>query len=347
MKTRKYKIPLIKEMVLAIFLFFLPFIISIHKIFNENKTSSIDFFGFSINLDSYYYSDQAFVWFVLIELVPLIYLIIFYLKSKQHYKLFLLPTIWWICAINIRSYSRLIFELESLFVLSLAISFISLSPIVFLDRKFYFKLFKSKSFKKINWLNTKTLWLVVTFGSACFSKFVPKPMGELWDLGFIKIGSSGFPEVWILFYLVGLKLSIVIPLTIWFFEEQNWWRYALLSPILVTAFQLNTILQSDLEQIDVYEIWQILPLLMVVLILLIGLSKNAHNEYLIQGIYKKTTKAIENKLIQNKIEDFKALEQTKQSLFKFKNSPNIVELTELEKLKNSLEQQLKKVNKVN
>ncbi len=131
-------------------------------------------------------------------------------------------------------------------------------------------------------------------------------------------------------------------LSAWFLLEKNWWKYALLSPILITIYQLHTILFTNSEDIDVYEIIQALPLLGIVLIILLALSKNAKDVYLFKAIYQKSYSKLERVVKKRHHQKLQDLEEAKQELADYQSNTSKGKLEDLQGLKERLEKALRK-----
>lgn len=71
-----------------------------------------------------------------------------------------------------------------------------------------------------------------------------------------------------------MRLFILIPCVIWFLTSSNWWRYALLSPITISMYQLWEICKpSHNYQVDEVSLFYIFPAILVLTGFLVQLAK--------------------------------------------------------------------------
>ncbi|MBD0849415.1 hypothetical protein [Maribacter arenosus] len=114
------------------------------------------------------------------------------------------------------------------------------------------------------------------------------------ELFWFTIDSYGFHDVSLFIWFVGSKICILIPTIIWFITSHNWWRFAILSPIILTVYQLWEAVQST--RID--EIWfsQALPLIIIIIAFLLLISKTINYQSKILDIYNTIEGEIEQLL---------------------------------------------------
>ncbi|MCJ7466070.1 MAG: hypothetical protein MUO53_05170 [Maribacter sp.] len=98
------------------------------------------------------------------------------------------------------------------------------------------------------------------------------PEGETQSRFFgIPIKSYGFPDTSIFIWFICQKICILIPLCIWFIVSRTWWKYAILSPIILYTFQIWQTFQ-EVNIVDESENLKALPFMLIVVITLITLS---------------------------------------------------------------------------
>jgi len=185
-----------------------------------------------------------------------------------------------------------------------------------------------------------SILLLTTLLFSFLHEIVPLNENKIINFSLFEIDAHGFETIELLLWAISLKTVILIPMILWFLTEKKWWKYALLSPILLTIYQLRNILFVDSEYFDEFEILQALPLLGLVLIVLLALSKNAKEQYLFQAIYQKTYARFEQKALAKHRKKEEALAQAKAKLKALKTDPNKKDLAELLELKRQLEQKL-------
>ncbi|WP_394748734.1 hypothetical protein [Spongiimicrobium salis] len=118
------------------------------------------------------------------------------------------------------------------------------------------------------------------------------------DLYFICIESYGFPQVSIFMWYLGIKLASLIILFIWFSTSKDWWRYALLSPLIIFTFQLWRSTMDDNPNSSVDEIAYIkaLPTILLVVLALFIISRAVKYQSKILDVYENITQEIESLL---------------------------------------------------
>lgn len=87
------------------------------------------------------------------------------------------------------------------------------------------------------------------------------------------ISSHGFNDFSTFVWFICIKLGLLFPCIVWFFTSSNWWRYAVLSPIILTVYQLWEVLQSTGYEVDEVSLIYSLPAITIIAILLIFISK--------------------------------------------------------------------------
>jgi hypothetical protein len=70
---------------------------------------------------------------------------------------------------------------------------------------------------------------------------------------------------------MSVKFGVLIPLAIWFYTSKNWWRYALLSPIILYTYQLWEANQ-DIQHLDALGNLKAFPAIFSVVVVLVTLS---------------------------------------------------------------------------
>ncbi|MEM7487321.1 MAG: hypothetical protein AAF348_19100, partial [Bacteroidota bacterium] len=181
--------------------------------------------------------------------------------------------------------------------------------------------------------------------------FIGLPIFLKWLLGFsdpipeinffgLIITTDLFTDVSVFLWVLSLKLLLYVTLLLLFFTLRKWWRYSILAPILLTTFQIRTIIFPKSEVFDEYEVFESLPLLLIVLVVLLYLSKAAYYQSRLKGLYQTTVSQMEEhkkRLLGDKASQ---LHQKWKELAHFKSKDTNVNA--LKDLKNDLERELKK-----
>ena len=98
------------------------------------------------------------------------------------------------------------------------------------------------------------------------------PDSKEWDTVFGTIKASGFSNVQAYMHAVFTKLTFIMLTTIWFLTSKNWWKYAILVPLVMFLFQFIGVLNYELQYIDEFDFWYSLPIIAPILIFLIFVS---------------------------------------------------------------------------
>ncbi|WP_430908838.1 hypothetical protein [Maribacter sp. 2-571] len=61
----------------------------------------------------------------------------------------------------------------------------------------------------------------------------------VYSFGPFLFGSNGFPDFATFYWMCVSKITIFVPMAVWFVTCQHWWKYAILSPIMTYFFQLR------------------------------------------------------------------------------------------------------------
>ncbi|MFT4669140.1 MAG: hypothetical protein ACI9M9_000062 [Flavobacteriaceae bacterium] len=98
------------------------------------------------------------------------------------------------------------------------------------------------------------------------------PDAKEWDTIFGTIRASGFSNVQTYMHAVFTKFTFILLTTIWFLTSKNWWKYAILVPLVMFLFQFIGVLNYELQYIDEVDFWYSLPIILPILIFLIYIS---------------------------------------------------------------------------
>tara|TARA_R110000772_G_scaffold33423_2_gene81393 strand:+ start:178 stop:693 length:516 start_codon:yes stop_codon:yes gene_type:complete len=98
------------------------------------------------------------------------------------------------------------------------------------------------------------------------------PDAKEWDTVFGTLRSSGFNNVQTYMHAVFTKFTFIMLTTIWFLTSNNWWKYAILVPLVMFLFQFIGVLNFELQYIDEVDFWYSLPIILPILIFLIYIS---------------------------------------------------------------------------
>jgi len=343
---RKY----IKDIVLAIAITVLPFLLSIHLMYSEEK-DVLHFRDFSYHHG--YANNSTFIWTVLISLIPILLFVLWFLTSRYWWRYFILGPI----------FSNIIFITEIICVGPYDIHCMVVSILTFLMLLFFanryappniiskphaFSISFLKAFKgnfkgiytqirgNVSSLQNeknhtqeddyvkklyhtkaiidekvlskglvqqpllikpkaeKLLVALLLATPVCFFIHLLIPSNtQSYAVGSFVIGSNGFLDVHTFIWYLCLKLCILLPLSIWFITAQQWWRYAVLCPIIIFTHQLWTSLKNAKTTVDELEYLRALPFIVILVVILLLLSQAIRYQSKILDIYEQISKEIE------------------------------------------------------
>lgn len=93
-------------------------------------------------------------------------------------------------------------------------------------------------------------------------------------------------------------------LIIWFFTCRHWWYHVILIPISMYIFQLSSAINADVQYIDEFEIYYIIPIMMIVIPIV----------YLIRlKIFDKVVHGIDLKQIEDELKKYEEKEKHQDS----------------------------------
>ena len=83
---------------------------------------------------------------------------------------------------------------------------------------------------------------------------------------------------------------------LWFITYHSWWRYAILSPLILYLFQFWEAIQDGYSNVDAFGNYKVFPLVLLSIILLLALSRIVRRHSRSLDIYEQITHEI-NSLI--------------------------------------------------
>jgi len=122
-------------------------------------------------------------------------------------------------------------------------------------------------------------------------RLVPNNIKYL-DLKILSISSFGFPSVDIFLWLLFLKLTFLFALSIWYVTCQYWWKYAILSPIVLVSYQIWEMFQ-DVRYIDAWGNMRAFPFILFNIITLIILSNYVRYELKVSDLQKAISRELD------------------------------------------------------
>jgi len=163
-------------------------------------------------------------------------------------------------------------------------------------------------------------------------------------IGF-EISDYGFQNTVTFLWVLNYKISLLMMVSFCYFTQKQWWRYALLFPILLFVYEVRCILNPNWQTVSERELIEASPLLLGVLILLVFLSRAAYFQAKAAAIYAATYQKIEEVLVNKDVSSKEAafIAKSKEKFNKIKQD-KIRNLEELERLRNILSNKLDKAD---
>ena len=316
------KNPVLRDGLKAMAIFLLPFLSYLHvyssQIYHESRLAS---FLFSLFEDPDYF--DLWVYYNLTRIQIIISLIIWLYNCNGKIRLGIKTILIWLLIsevgllLNLNYFNSVIIKFLGL---TLTVIYFSKYGILALNSKNYFNLI----------LIAQPILNLLTF-------LVPENLSQL-DLLFITIPNFGYIDVGMFLNTIVFKLNLLIIYSLWFLMEKRWWRYAILSPILLVGNQIYNMLFVESDAIDEIELYQSGPFLLTLLIMLLLLAKVADDQEKIKLFLQNQYRTIEH-MVENR---FSKKQQTIEDHRKSVNNKKALNNEELIALREKLENELRK-----
>ncbi len=337
----------IKDLVVAVIITCSPFLIYSHLLYS-NEIKSIIIFGHEVQHG--FKSQEHFVWYSMIKLLPVLLLSIWYLTTRFDWKYYILiPIVLYLDSLIRFSLMPPNSPDPSYFIISVYINCLFIG-ILMITSKLYMLLYgsyiKSAELSKIltnysknhfyeviniikdvkgfnKWNNGKYFQNLFHLKNYIEEKLVSIndieekstltkkgrriliglfvlmpllfnihhmiPIDKMsMKLLFFNLNSHGFPSVNILVWLFFVKLTFLLSIAIWFTTCQYWWKYAILSPIILVTYQIWEMFQ-DVRYIDAWGNLKALPVILFVVLTLVIISNSIKYEFKVSDLHKAIT----------------------------------------------------------
>ncbi len=188
--------------------------------------------------------------------------------------------------------------------------------------------------------------LVIIFIMYFLYLLIPEGVMKI-DLGLFYLKSYGFPDVHTLIWYMSVKLCVLIPLCIWFVTCPFWWKFSILSPIVLYAYQLWQAFQPENDTVDHYEYLSSLPYLLFLILLLYIISrtmKYTHEALDLYQIVSQQTDEIISEAMENELSPILTGEKLKFLKSKTTEANLEEQLEKLISLREELERKVRKEN---
>jgi hypothetical protein len=110
--------------------------------------------------------------------------------------------------------------------------------------------------------------------------------------GPIILSNYGFQSIDILVWLLFLKVTYLLTLSIWFITSLNWWKYAILSPIVLVSYQIWEMFQ-DVRYIDAWGNLRAFPFILFNIVTLLVLSNYIKYEFKVSDLQEAISRELD------------------------------------------------------
>ncbi|MDG3582233.1 MULTISPECIES: hypothetical protein [Galbibacter] len=91
------------------------------------------------------------------------------------------------------------------------------------------------------------------------------PLEQVWETKLYTFSTSYYSSLYMAAWNFMNKFVPLMLLIIWFFTCKHWWYHVILIPISMYVFQLVSTLNADVKYVDEFEIYYIIPVMMIVI----------------------------------------------------------------------------------
>ncbi|MCF8714160.1 hypothetical protein JM658_04900 [Joostella atrarenae] len=106
---------------------------------------------------------------------------------------------------------------------------------------------------------------IIAISPYIFYLYESFPQEQTWETFFVTFKTSYYSSLYMAAWNFMNKFVPLLLLIIWFFTCKHWWYHVILIPISMYIFQLVSSLNDDIEYIDEFEIYYIIPVMMIVI----------------------------------------------------------------------------------
>ncbi|WP_299767052.1 hypothetical protein [uncultured Dokdonia sp.] len=103
-------------------------------------------------------------------------------------------------------------------------------------------------------------------------KYAPTD-SKIWQTTLFNINSGEFTHAQGFVHALFTKITFVIITSLWFITSKDWWRWAILIPLIMFLFQLLGVINYQVSYIDEFDFWYSIPIIIPIIIFLIWISR--------------------------------------------------------------------------
>lgn len=122
-------------------------------------------------------------------------------------------------------------------------------------------------------------------------EWIPEKL-KSFSYGPMVLSDFGFKSIDILVWLLFLKVTYLLSLSIWFITSLNWWKYAILSPIVLVSYQIWEMFQ-DVRYIDAWGNLRAFPFILFIILTLIILSNYVKYELKVSDLQESISRELD------------------------------------------------------
>lgn len=93
-----------------------------------------------------------------------------------------------------------------------------------------------------------------------------------WDTKLFTINSKGFASAQSYVHALFTKIIFVVITALWFVTSRDWWKWAILIPLIMFMFQLLGVINYNIQYIDEFDFWYALPVIIPTVLTLIWIG---------------------------------------------------------------------------
>ncbi|MCX2680796.1 hypothetical protein OOZ15_12655 [Galbibacter sp. EGI 63066] len=106
---------------------------------------------------------------------------------------------------------------------------------------------------------------IIAISPYIFYLYESFPQEQTWETWLFTFRSTYYPTLYMAAWNFMNKFVPLLLLIIWFFTCKHWWYHVILIPISMFIFQLFSSLNDDAQFVDEFEIYYIIPVMMIVI----------------------------------------------------------------------------------
>jgi len=332
-----------KEIGLVILIIVTSILPYFNVLFSEALRNSINVFGFEISHT--HYNNQAVFHSLFNRILMIVFPLILFKVSNRRFRYAVLFLLYWNLYRLFWVFSNEDFLAQNTLLfqcIAMALVLLLLVRFSVADRKIimvFEGVVKKGKTNKLDFL-IAFLILAVTIIQRLIFDF-PFDDDSFHFMGF-EISDHGFQSTRTFLWILSHKLSMLTVVSVCYFTQMKWWRYALLFPILLFIYEVRNVLNPDTEFMLEHEIMEAFPLLFGVLLLLVFLSRAAYFQSKAAAIYQSTYQRIEAAVKNRMVGNEKRMVADSEEKFTELKKGNAQSLKELEELKRTLSNALRK-----